>query len=83
MNKTMPALLALLAALMAGPAAAVMYRCGNAFQDRPCEDSSQQQTIKPGRGAASPAPAASRPARKPASPAAADPAPVPRPAASS
>lgn len=82
MKKTLPILLTALAAFSTAPATAAMYRCGNAFQDRPCEDSSQQQTIKPGRGAASPAPAASRPAPKPASPAVADPAPVPRPAAS-
>ena len=56
------------AVLLAGPAGAAMYRCGNAFQDRPCDDSAQQQTIKPGRGAASPQPAA---------PAAKVPAPVP------
>jgi glucose/arabinose dehydrogenase len=45
-----------------GPAAAAMYRCGNVFQDKPC-DSGPQQVITPGRqGAATSAPA---PAPKP------------------
>lgn len=71
MRTTLPALLAIVAALVAGPAAAAMYRCGNAFQDRPCADTSQQQVIvKPGRGAAAArgaasAPQAGTPARTP------------------
>lgn len=56
------------AALLAGPAAAAMYRCGNAFQDRPCDDSAQQQLVKPGRGGAAPQPVAPA-ARIPAPPA--------------
>lgn len=65
MKKSLPALLAALAALSCGPAAAGMYRCGNEFQDRPCADAGQQQTIRPGRGAGRPAAAASAPAAQP------------------
>ena len=79
MTKVLPALLAvLLVALTCGPAAARMYRCGNAFQDRPCDDVEQQQVVKPGR-ALPPALAASSP-RGAASAASAD--AVKQPAAS-
>lgn len=65
MKKSLPALLAALAVLSCGPAAAAMYRCGNEFQDRPCADAGQQQTIKPGRGAGRPAGTAGTPAAQP------------------
>jgi hypothetical protein len=69
MKKILPTLLTALAAFSMAPATAAMYRCGNAFQDRPCDDGSQQQTIRPGRGAgaAPAASAAARPAVKAAS----------------
>jgi hypothetical protein len=81
MKKSLPALWTALAVFATAPATAAMYRCGNAFQDRPCEDSAQQQTIRPGRGAAAPIAvpalrAASQPASaaaRPAAPAAAKP----------
>jgi pyruvate/2-oxoglutarate dehydrogenase complex dihydrolipoamide acyltransferase (E2) component len=79
MKKSLPALLAVIAVFAAAPATAAMYRCGNAFQDRPCEDSSQQQTIRPGRGAgAAPAASAPAPAARPA-PKAAQPASAAKP----
>lgn len=62
MNNLAATVLAGLALLLAGPATAAMYRCGNVFQDRPCEAVDQQQLIKPGRGAGRPAPAAEPPA---------------------
>lgn len=74
------------AALLAGPASAAMYRCGNAFQDRPCDDSAQQQLIKPGRGGAAPQPVApavkapAPPAPEPAAPVAPAKVPVAAPA---
>ena len=36
-NNNMPALLGALALCVAAPASAALYRCGNVFQDRPCE----------------------------------------------
>lgn len=44
------------------PASAALFRCGNVFQDRPCESLEQQQVLTPGR----PAPPAARPAPPPA-----------------
>lgn len=49
MKRTIAALLATGAVLCAGPAAAGLYRCGNNFQDKPCEDPAAQQAYKPGR----------------------------------
>lgn len=41
------------AALLAGAASAAgpLYRCGNSFQDRPCDAGVEQQTLRPGKGA--------------------------------
>jgi hypothetical protein len=55
------------AVLLAAPASAAMYRCGNNFQDRPCDGAGEQQVIRPGKGAAKALPAAS--AATPAAPA--------------
>jgi hypothetical protein len=35
---------------LAGPAAAATYRCGNVFQDRPCDAGVPQQRVLPGGG---------------------------------
>jgi len=83
MKRQIAVLVAVAAACLAAvPAGAAMYRCGSSFQDRPCDNSAEQQTIKPGRGAGkaiapTPAPAASA-----ASPSASAAAPVAARAAS-
>ena len=88
MSKRMAVLLAMVAAGACTQASAGLYRCGNAFQDRPCDAGVEQQLIRPGRGAgSSPAALAASAAAKPASaaakPASAAPeAAVARPAAS-
>jgi hypothetical protein len=70
MRNKIAALFALGAACLALPAGAAMYRCGNVFQDRPCDASAEQQVIRPGKGAGKAvAPAG---AAQPAAPAAAD-----------
>ena len=48
--KTLLGWAALLAALVGGQAHAAMFRCGNVFQDRPCESEAEQQRVKPGGG---------------------------------
>ncbi|GAB3762968.1 hypothetical protein GCM10028796_15600 [Ramlibacter monticola] len=50
-NKNVPALLGALACALAVPASAALFRCGNVFQDRPCEAASAQEAVRPGRGA--------------------------------
>lgn len=69
MRNKIAALLALGAACFALPAGAAMYRCGNVFQDRPCDAQVDQQVIRPGKGAgkAVVAPVAAQPASAPAS----------------
>jgi len=63
------AALVLLAACLAGPAAAAMYRCGNVFQDRPCDAGVPEQRIvpgmRPGTTATAPSAAASPASRSP------------------
>ena len=76
-NKNVPALLGAFACALALPASAALYRCGNVFQDRPCEAQSQQEVVRPGRIAAS---AAQRPASAASAAAVAHPAPEPLPA---
>jgi hypothetical protein len=72
-NKKTPALLGALALVVAAPASAALYRCGNVFQDRPCEGPVQEAaragaTAPPQRRAASaPAPEAAAPALEAAS----------------
>jgi hypothetical protein len=74
-NNKMPVLLGALALCVAAPASAALYRCGNVFQDRPCEVQGQQEVLRPG-GSASPqgAGAARRPASAPAAQGSAQPA---------
>ena len=54
-NKNVPALLGALACALAVPASAALYRCGNVFQDRPCEAASAPEAVRPARGASGPA----------------------------
>lgn len=71
-------MLAVLAALLSAPAQAALYRCGNAFQDRPCDAGVPQQQLRPSGREAKPAagaasagkPAAAVPAAMPAASAA-------------
>lgn len=67
MTATAGLLAGMVAAALAWPAGAAMYRCGNVFQDRPCDDAATQQTIKPGKGAGKPVPRPPEPAAVPAS----------------
>jgi hypothetical protein len=62
-KNNMPALLGVLALCAAAPAGAALYRCGNVFQDRPCEAAAAKEAERPASGAL-PAPkrAASAPA---------------------
>ena len=64
------AALASLTVLASGAAHAV-YRCGNVFQDRPCDDGGAPARSNPGKAASPPAPAtpAARPVLQPAAPA--------------
>ncbi|MES2938487.1 MAG: DUF4124 domain-containing protein [Pseudomonadota bacterium] len=57
MTTTLRAAALLVGALLAAPAGATMYRCGNVFQDRPCDAGVTEQRITPGgaRPAAAPA----------------------------
>ena len=48
MRTTIAALAAILAVLPALPAQAGLYRCGNAYQDRPCDDGAQQKVMRRG-----------------------------------
>lgn len=66
MRNEIAALLALGAACLALPAGAAMYRCGNVFQDRPCDASVEQQVIRPGKGAGKAASPLAAPAAQPA-----------------
>ena len=50
MKKSGLALAALLASLLSGTAQAALFRCGNVFQDRPCDAGVQQQQLRPGGG---------------------------------
>jgi hypothetical protein len=78
-NKKAPALLGALAMLLAAPVSAALYRCGNVFQDRPCEGGALQEVIQPTRSGGSMAPNSAAPARSasaPASSLAQDPPPV-------
>jgi hypothetical protein len=52
-NKLAAALIAVVAAGTAPGASAGLFRCGNVFQDRPCESGVQQEILKPGRSGAS------------------------------
>jgi hypothetical protein len=55
-NNNMPALLGALTLLVGAPASAALYRCGNVFQDRPCD--AQVQEVQQQGGNAGPRPAA-------------------------
>lgn len=57
-TKTLGAAALLLGACLAGPAGAAMYRCGNVFQDRPCDAGVVEQRITPGGTSRTTAPAA-------------------------
>ena len=70
-----PALLGALACALATPASAALYRCGNAFQDRPCDVQSQQQVLRPANAGAGMAPSGPLAAQTPASAASAAAAP--------
>src|SRR5687767_4339262 len=50
MRKSSLALAALLAGLLSGTAQAALFRCGNVFQDRPCDAGVEQQQLRPGGG---------------------------------
>ncbi len=65
MTTTLRAAALLLGAWLAGPAGATMYRCGNVFQDRPCEGGATEQRIVPGGSGTA------RPGGNPAAPGAA------------
>ena len=47
MRKSTLALAALLAGLSSGTAQAALFRCGNVFQDRPCDAGVQEQQLRP------------------------------------
>ncbi|MEJ8839151.1 hypothetical protein [Ramlibacter sp. AN1133] len=64
-KNNMPALLGALALCVAAPASAALYRCGNVFQDRPC-DAPVAREVSPPAGGTTPA------ARRPASAASAE-----------
>jgi hypothetical protein len=75
-KNNMPALLGALAVCAAAPASAALYRCGNVFQDRPCEAQVAREAPQ--------APASAAPAlRRAASAPAAEAARAPQPGASS
>jgi hypothetical protein len=62
-KNNMPALLGVLAMCAAAPACAALYRCGNVFQDRPCEVPVAKEAERPASAAmAAPKRAASAPA---------------------
>jgi hypothetical protein len=65
-KNNMPALLGALACCLAAPASAALFRCGNAFQDRPCENPSQQEVLRPVRSGTGIAPTTARAASAPA-----------------
>ena len=64
-KKKMPALVGALALLVGAPASAALYRCGNVFQDRPCDAPVQQEHARPAPGGGSTAPAG-QPVTRPA-----------------
>lgn len=53
-KNNMPALLGALALCVAAPASAALYRCGNVFQDRPC-DAPVTKEVPTAAGSATPA----------------------------
>jgi hypothetical protein len=66
MGKKMAALLALGAACFCAPASAGLYRCGNVFQDRPCDAGVDQQVLRGGKGGKASAIAPQAPKARPA-----------------
>jgi len=81
----MPALLGAVALCLAAPASAALYRCGNVFQDRPCDGPVAREAPQAGasapaaarRAASTPLPESAHVAPTPAAQAALEPASAP------